>query len=607
MSSRRRQDDPVHWDPVCWNWRHNYCSRGEKCKWQHSEAIPYAGHWSGKSLEATWMQTRPQPPSRRAPATPPIAASICAPQALWSQQRSMPRAISTALHVEDQDRLADEYIRYVKDMVAQQANAESAVERLLTEECRNALKQDFDWDLPEEYSLLARFGSRGYGLALPSSDVDIVAQLPQARFASNRDVQDFLREVLPRLKVSKQSTSVEDAIVSKCTISFRCCELRVDFTAHIGSAAAGHGPSQLTNVVKAAISHFPDSAASLRSLAALTVDFVKRAKVCWDRKGGIDNQLKAIHWVLLAIAWWLRETESGTKDVFSSARVAFRSLLGFFANFCFEKEYVCMTPLTSYLAIPSTTGESESFFRPRCMQDEATAWLSCPLDERRNLASRLDAVGLTKLRAALLDGCKQLDEQPGLFWKDSKDRWFAYVERKYQERPPPREKARPFPPPLSIQDAVEGNVPVDREKALKYLRALVGLWETGIGMDVYVDNREINELGLEAQSQKWARRIVAQSTSVKEGQTNGLRVIMIGTACRWKIRSEKSRRNVIVWTPVDLPSARDGEENSLNDDEKEARAEAIAEAHSNRDYSDEGIVEGLEFRWIRPKGGERCD
>ena len=106
-----------------------------------------------------------------------------------------------------------EYERCLDHFVSKQAPAEEAALHLLNNEVANALALDCHGQTMTaivRYEL-RRFGSRRYGVALPSSDLDIVVQLPMDIDRLRVDQKQILERVLERLRFDARVTGREDA------------------------------------------------------------------------------------------------------------------------------------------------------------------------------------------------------------------------------------------------------------------------------------------------------------------------------------------------------------------------------------------------------------
>ena len=142
---------------------------------------------------------------------------------------------------------------------------------------------------------LSRFGSRVYGAGIPSSDVDIVCELlgtPAGRVS----VVPFLKKSFYAVRANDEFTAVQDMIVGKYTVRFKHLGQLVDFTAHEGDVATGHSPTMMSTAMKQALDERPPAC---RHVLMLVVDTVKRYKICFDGKGAIGKQLKAVHVAML--------------------------------------------------------------------------------------------------------------------------------------------------------------------------------------------------------------------------------------------------------------------------------------------------------------------
>ena len=173
---------------------------------------------------------------------------------------------------------------------------------------------------------LPMFGSRRYGAALPSSDIDLVLELKWDESLNQTQQDDQIYHLLnyfyERFKHAPLITQLLNISEQKSTLSFRIesivYSIKVDLTCCMGLAEYNHRPSQVTECIKSMLSGLDDGG---RAMVRLTVDCMKRNHLCWNRKGAIGKQMKAVHWVLFVIAWLKGSTDNdpGTVQLASSA------------------------------------------------------------------------------------------------------------------------------------------------------------------------------------------------------------------------------------------------------------------------------------------------
>jgi predicted nucleotidyltransferase len=271
---------------------------------------------------------------------------------------------------------------------------------------------------------LKRFGSRVYGGQTPTSDLDVVCELPNDDISPpDARITNFLTVMHHILQQEAGCTKVIDAIGWKWTVQFCFANMAVDFTAHCGPVEEGHSPSQLTAKVASMISDLP---LSLKSLIRLVVDFAKRSRVCWNKKGARGSQMKSIHWVLLVIAWWswrFPVCKRATADL--SVGEMFGLVLEHYSHFEFERYLINAFSLRwPFVEHHCATGSTNVF----------SIWVAVFGYERwppNNLLNQTGPHHLVAIRAALAHGLAQLRTDPICFWGEARCRLRAYVDRDY--------------------------------------------------------------------------------------------------------------------------------------------------------------------------------
>jgi len=267
----------------------------------------------------------------------------------------------------------------------------------------------WQWEGVQQPFVLKRFGSRSSGYALPSSDLDIVCELQPNRLGAQRHAVGTMEPLLYAVQRSLQGdprcSAVVDGVDYKATVSFKFeAQLIVDCTACVGHANFGHAPSQISNAVRVALDRLHSR---VREFSLLLVDKVKQAGACWDRRGPVGVRLKAVHWILLAIAWW-RAHELQCQE--ASLHCCLQQFFNFYALFSFE-DY-CITALRG---------------RPFNKRDQALAsevmWLADPQSYQRNLLGRVTTSELSRIRELLSRICTSLEIPALLFVAPLRERW----------------------------------------------------------------------------------------------------------------------------------------------------------------------------------------
>jgi predicted nucleotidyltransferase len=296
-----------------------------------------------------------------------------------------------------------------------QTQGEDAVEQLLRIKVATVL----GWE-----PRLKRFGSRVYGGQIPTSDLDVVCELPKDdTLHIDARIYRLLEGMLDILRQDAGCTMVRGAIQSKWTVQFRFANMTVDFTAHCGPVEDGHPPSQLTARVASMISDLP---VVVKTLVRPVVDFSKRSHVCWNRKGAIGRQMKAIHWALLVIAWWswrFKGRKGGTADL--SAGAMFVSVLEYYAEFQFEEYIINAFSLRwPFVEHQCATRSTNAF----------SIWVAALGYQRwppSNMLHKTGSDDVVAIRKALTDGLAQLRADPLSFWSEARWRLHSYVDRDY--------------------------------------------------------------------------------------------------------------------------------------------------------------------------------
>ena len=292
----------------------------------------------------------------------------------------------------------DHYVEMIRHHVESQQNGCDAVRRWLEAVVNTEVRSDWEGHAIPGGVASAHmfFGSRTYGLALPNSDVDIVFVFPNNLHSVGLSKKTVLKRALVRIRASQHCTSVNNAIRSKNTITFRSACLRVDFTVHVGDPAA-HSPLALSRLVREELNKLPPG---LRTLCLLTIEWAKTSGVCYNRKGPVSNLLKAVHWLLLALAFTV-SGEVSAKDCKAETchpSDKLRELLLFYSKFPFE-----------YRSIDVGMGSVGSVFKSRSTDQAIPLWLSDPLQSSRNLAQYVDSSSLARIREACSRGASMVE------------------------------------------------------------------------------------------------------------------------------------------------------------------------------------------------------
>ena len=285
---------------------------------------------------------------------------------------------------------AEQYLEWLKGVLSGQRQAEEAVENMV----RVFVSGVANW---APVTSLQRFGSRFYGLQVPSSDVDIVLQLQEG---SSRDL--FLGDLRPLLKEGERCTSIKSVISRKHTIELRMSGLRIDLTACCGSPQKVHGPTQMSEFVKAEL-------ASLRpeivDVAHLVVDCAKRGHACHsNKKEAIAEQLKGIHWILFVLAW-SRSMSSFLQE--ASIGELTRQCFLHYLTFPFFQYTIDARQTTSYCnRMPG-----------------APMWLIDPLRPDHNLLEHISQSSLDSLRERIYSLLKEMSMHPSRYWSAALEHW----------------------------------------------------------------------------------------------------------------------------------------------------------------------------------------
>ena len=112
---------------------------------------------------------------------------------------------------------------------------------------------------------LLMFGSRRYGAALPSSDIDLVLELKwdERLNKTQRDDQiyhllNYLHERFKHASLITQLQNIKYKSTLSFTIESRVCSMNVDLTCCIGRAENYHRPTQVTECIKRMLSGLDD-------------------------------------------------------------------------------------------------------------------------------------------------------------------------------------------------------------------------------------------------------------------------------------------------------------------------------------------------------------
>ena len=141
---------------------------------------------------------------------------------------------------------------------------------------------------------LLMFGSRRYGAALPSSDIDLVLELKLDdsldKEQQNAQIYALLDYLYARFGHADRITELQNMNAWKSTLSFRIAtpvynySMKVDLTCCMGPAEHNHRPSLVTECIKRMLSGLDDGG---RAMVRLTVDCMKRNHLCWNGKGAL--------------------------------------------------------------------------------------------------------------------------------------------------------------------------------------------------------------------------------------------------------------------------------------------------------------------------------
>ena len=263
---------------------------------------------------------------------------------------------------------------------------------------------------------IVQFGSRVYGNAVPSSDVDVVCELPyDLHHKWGLDKTIVLERFLHQLNADRRCLDVEDIIQEKCTVSFRFVNLTCDLTVSIGNVMRFHGPTMFTLAVKEKLDIFSDQ---FRDLCRLVVSEGRRLDLCWNG-GSIGTKLKPVHWVLMTHAWyqWFRKTRNDLACF--PLPVLLMKVFSFYAyEFDFAKLYIDVGQDPAFQARPSGVSG-------------ATMWLNDWTRTNRNLADKVDQWRINNIKRKLKDATGDVARLERSYWDAAFSFWVDYRESLY--------------------------------------------------------------------------------------------------------------------------------------------------------------------------------
>lgn len=114
----------------------------------------------------------------------------------------------------------------------------------------------------------------------------------------------LLERFFSAVRERDERTAVHNTIDATWSVSFEHLGQEFDFTVHKSVVATGHGPTKLSTAMEQALDERPPV---LRPVMILVVVVGTCYRVCFDREGAIDKQLKNAHAALLGLVWWQYE------------------------------------------------------------------------------------------------------------------------------------------------------------------------------------------------------------------------------------------------------------------------------------------------------------
>ena len=369
---------------------------------------------------------------------------------------------------------AEEHLDFLRLIIDKQGRAESDIRDLLEDVVRAALEIDWNGD-PVSSAVpyvLKRFGSREYGNAVLTSDVDIVCELPNDLESYRLSMKVFLEHVLAHLRRIPWCTAINDAIEvpGKQSIGFRYAGMACDITVCCGHALDCHRPSQFTKSVNDCLNQVPH----IRDLTCLVVDHAQRTSVCWSGTGSIGGHLKAVHWVLLVVAYvqdYIRSHQQ-MPSISEHVDYFFQHLLLFYAKFDFARQSICPG-----LDQQAFNGKWCPFkFRNKWQRadlENDVIWLCDPCDQSHNLARRVNGNALRNIKASLKAAGTDCKRIPGYFWTEASAHWenVGYTLNRYE---PPLHEHKTLELRKRLREAGEdiphGSVSYDRTLLVSRLK-----------------------------------------------------------------------------------------------------------------------------------------
>eukprot|EP00927_Polykrikos_kofoidii_P046912 TRINITY_DN4101_c0_g2_i1.p1 TRINITY_DN4101_c0_g2~~TRINITY_DN4101_c0_g2_i1.p1 ORF type:complete len:581 (+),score=57.22 TRINITY_DN4101_c0_g2_i1:81-1823(+) len=557
--------------------RPSVCAQWDKM-WQHPDATsvelpPPPPATPPPNEHPGWELTPPPPPSER-PLRPQnnlkhklesCSMTVEPPPSLvpieagdWSIERAI--AMPSAAE------MAKDYSEYLKSLLQRQEPAERSIMAFLEAAVNDALA--LNWDNQPQVTpvphALRLFGSREYQLALPSSDMDVLLELPADIHIYKLTRKLVLQRMLAFMRADPRVTGITNAIEAKKTVCFRLASLKADFTVCTGSPESVHSPTRVTGFVRAGLNEMPEA---VHEFARLVVDFMKRVHACWDRRGAIGNQLKSVHWVLITIAWYRNSLLVDGHEALclrTQPLMALHSFLDWTVRFPFQLWRIDAESSLPFSGRPQVTASfaNEAVSLPPVVP---VLWLCDPAEPQHNLTERVDEDTLSKVRTRIHEALQDLLSDPRRFWDDSRYRWeFMDDGRRFDDCGSSAPLALKLPPQTSQvlpmltdtqmhwqvscvpQELQPASTKPSAEDLQRHLLRLVGTWCDDEQQRVMVRG-VVNKLTVEAELASGENfRIKAE---VRHSRPR-MSLQSADDKQRWVLNGAESSRKKILWIPV---------------------------------------------------------
>ena len=216
---------------------------------------------------------------------------VQSPPALMASSQGVPATGTAATPAMASDGLttinsAEGYSDMLSALVHWQGDAQTAVILFVSQIVQETMTREFGVTSQSPYFEVHVFGSRATGIALPSSDIDILgAWKLEMTDHPKISYKEWLRRLYDVIRLDPRCSEVHDVIDYKYTVGFKFSRMYVDLT---WECVHAHRPSIMTRWLMDCLRGLAPLA---REFLKVLVDIVKDTNACHSRgKGSVKKE-----------------------------------------------------------------------------------------------------------------------------------------------------------------------------------------------------------------------------------------------------------------------------------------------------------------------------